>query len=311
VRQLKLRALLLAAVALAPVLAAAQSLLVTVSTDKPSYTPGEQVVVSGYVLLDGTPVGGALVAIQVSDPSGNPIVSRTRSTDSSGAYSVAFNLPLNAQEGTYTVYASASYQGHTASNSDTFQVTAHPTPTFDRICELFSMDTVVVVGDRAHPSDVIGATLFGWALGHEGVPRPEARLDTNLTAEQEEYWNMIIAGGPAVNEQAVRFVGEFGVQFSFVGNILIVSVEGLTITYDISKKGSEDIAIVILGEHQGRHVLLICGYYWYGTNAAFLYMSDPARWQEHSGEHILLLRWVDQNGNHLPDPEETTVEASK
>jgi len=114
---------LLAIAAAAPVqLAYSSTLTVTVFTDKPSYIIAENITVYGNLAYDGSPVPNWPVGLEIQDPTGTSVVTRTPQTDVSGTYSLAFKLPADAQLGTYTVYVSSGYKGETATNNATFEV---------------------------------------------------------------------------------------------------------------------------------------------------------------------------------------------
>ncbi|RLG52045.1 MAG: hypothetical protein DRN99_07940, partial [Thermoproteota archaeon] len=95
----------------------------TVAPGSPTYSCGSVVTLTACLTCDSTPIEGVTVAFQVNDPNGNPIASRTGVTDESGCTTVSFTLPATAPEGTYTVYATASYGGQTYQDQATFQVT--------------------------------------------------------------------------------------------------------------------------------------------------------------------------------------------
>uniref|UniRef100_A0A7J3I6Y9 Carboxypeptidase regulatory-like domain-containing protein n=1 Tax=Ignisphaera aggregans TaxID=334771 RepID=A0A7J3I6Y9_9CREN len=91
---------LLVAAAIAPVVGQA----LTVSTDKPTYIPGETVVVSG------TAPAGSWVGIAVVSPAGKEVDYRMVQADAAGRYTVSIKLPSKLPyadwiAGEYTVYA--------------------------------------------------------------------------------------------------------------------------------------------------------------------------------------------------------------
>jgi hypothetical protein len=63
------------------------------------------------------------VALEIQDPLGTPIVTRTLQTDINGTYTFTFTSAPTAMLGTYTAYAGASYKGDTATANATFQLT--------------------------------------------------------------------------------------------------------------------------------------------------------------------------------------------
>jgi parallel beta-helix repeat protein len=98
------------------------TLALTVFTTKPSYFIADDITVYGILTYNGSPVPSWPVAIEIQDPLGTPVVTRTAQTNTSGTYILTFKLPTNARLGTYAVYVSAGYKGETAANSTTFVI---------------------------------------------------------------------------------------------------------------------------------------------------------------------------------------------
>ena len=108
-------------------------LSITVSTDKPRYTPGETVSISGEVRDNQSkPILGAEVSIQVNDPGNNIVQVQLLSSDQSGSYAEALSLPANSPIGQFIVYATASKLGYSNGQSQVrFSVLVQTsTPTF-------------------------------------------------------------------------------------------------------------------------------------------------------------------------------------
>jgi hypothetical protein len=92
-----------------PLASSQSTLTATVSADRAQYSPGEQVTISGTVRdSQGNPVLGAQVSIQVNDPSNNFANVQSVLTDQTGAYQDQFTLRVDAPQGQYTVYVTAS-----------------------------------------------------------------------------------------------------------------------------------------------------------------------------------------------------------
>lgn len=90
----------------------------SVQTDSSTYGSGQMVTLS-------TKTGSnSNVAVSVIDPSGNNILTRTVSTDSSGFGQIQFKVSDNARTGSYKVSASASINGVTVNDSASFSVTS-------------------------------------------------------------------------------------------------------------------------------------------------------------------------------------------
>ena len=92
------------------------SLLLT--NDQEYYAYGD--VVTLQVALPGLSLQN--IAIVVSDPTGNDIVSRTVTTDENGTGEIQFKIPSNFQTGVYRDIATALVDGQNYTNSTTFNV---------------------------------------------------------------------------------------------------------------------------------------------------------------------------------------------
>jgi hypothetical protein len=91
----------------------ANQLSVTVSTDKPSYDPGEAVLITGRVLdqsLNG--VALASVSIQVNNSSGNAIHVGWILSNAHGYYEDQFIAQNQSMNGGYSIYVTASKPGY-------------------------------------------------------------------------------------------------------------------------------------------------------------------------------------------------------
>lgn len=108
-----------------PAASSAGSLSITVATNKPQYSPGDVVSVSGKVQdSQSNAVAGAIISIQINNP---PAYVQTANSDSSGAYSVSFTLAPTSTSGQYTVYVTATSPGYTNGQSQTqFTVAGQP-----------------------------------------------------------------------------------------------------------------------------------------------------------------------------------------
>lgn len=96
----------------------ANQLSVTVSTDKPSYDPGETVLITGRVLdqsLNGVTL--ASVSIQVNDPSGNAIHVGWILSMTDGYYEDQFIAQDDSMNGGYSIYVTASKPGYVDSTA--------------------------------------------------------------------------------------------------------------------------------------------------------------------------------------------------
>jgi uncharacterized protein YfaS (alpha-2-macroglobulin family) len=100
----------------------ASSLTITVQTDKQDYNLYEDVVIYGLILYDGTPLPNITVAVEVRDPTASPIVTRSIQTNSSGAYTISFELQEGALPGNYSVHVSCALNQENAFNTTTFKL---------------------------------------------------------------------------------------------------------------------------------------------------------------------------------------------
>jgi hypothetical protein len=114
---------------LLPSVASQPALSISVSTEKPQYSPGDSVSIFGTVKDNqGNPISGATVSIQVNDPNSNTIHIQLVFSDSSGAFVDSLTLPTDAARGQYTVYASATKAGYSNGLSQTqFSILAQTT----------------------------------------------------------------------------------------------------------------------------------------------------------------------------------------
>jgi predicted secreted protein with PEFG-CTERM motif len=121
-----LMAILLASVASVALVGVANAQTkLTLKTDKPSYTTGDEITVTGN--LNATSINQPLL-IQVFDPDHNFIRSDTTTAAADGSYSYTFKTggPLMAKTGTYTI--AVTYKG-TTKQETTFDFTSTGVPT--------------------------------------------------------------------------------------------------------------------------------------------------------------------------------------
>jgi hypothetical protein len=136
--------------------------VLAMSTGRSSYKLEETVDVFGNASHGIVPAAGALVAVEVQDPSGTPIVVRALETDADGFYTLSFRLPEASPTGIHVAYASAAYENQSVSASTMFEVTKE-----------LKAD---INGDGA--VNIIDITLVAMAWGtHPGDPRWDPRCD--------------------------------------------------------------------------------------------------------------------------------------
>ena len=88
---------------------------ITVETNSESFGQGQPVMVTGNA-------DGGSVIIQVKDPSGQPILLRTITTDSNGNFELKFKIPPTAGLGQYRVVTTTVVDGIPAIATATFEV---------------------------------------------------------------------------------------------------------------------------------------------------------------------------------------------
>jgi hypothetical protein len=95
----------------------------SVATDLPSYHHGETATISATLRGYGQ---GENVAITVSNPSGDIVVSRTVVTDNNGIAETQFKIPDSYVDGTYQVVATVDAGGITYKDSTQFSIEQNP-----------------------------------------------------------------------------------------------------------------------------------------------------------------------------------------
>ncbi|MBU6999100.1 MAG: hypothetical protein HXS42_15750, partial [Theionarchaea archaeon] len=109
--------------------------------------------------------------------------------------------------------------------------------TFHTLASLFRKNSYLIVGEKAETPDVLGAANLSYALAWGGCQEnPESRTDMLLTNEEHDTGNLIVVGGPAVNEIAVelgrllRITYEYNINESFK-----INAESQSIYLDLEK----------------------------------------------------------------------------
>jgi len=103
---------------------ASSQLVVTVTTNKPSYTKGSYVIISVRVTDgNGSPISGASVEVRVYYPGSTVYQKFTGNTNTSGYFTAYFRTSYSMPVGTYTVTATATKTGYlSGSGSTTFRL---------------------------------------------------------------------------------------------------------------------------------------------------------------------------------------------
>jgi len=137
-------------------------LSLSISTNKTSYFAKQGIRVDGQLMSNYSSMNARLVAIEVMDPAGETIITRTVQTQSDGNFSLCFGLPAITTLGNYTAKASFSQLGKVA--------------TADAIFEL-----VTIVGDlnRDWVVDIFDIVIVAREFSHPPPPIVDPRADTN------------------------------------------------------------------------------------------------------------------------------------
>jgi hypothetical protein len=179
--------------------------------------------------------------------------------------------------------------------------------TFGLIAEKFDRNTFFVAGNDAYCTDVLGSAKIAFGLGRGGAPEnPEGRTDSILTAAEHDAGNLIIMGGPAINPLAVEFDPAFDITYVYIETVSFeILCEGQSIYLDLNNYPGEDVGIVYIGQHGPRTVMLVWGYGWEGTYAGSAFIGDLSNW---TGHHLVMVRWLDGNGDFLVQEGEIIAE---
>lgn len=80
----------------------------TVAVDKAHYFKEETVAISGTVMDGSSPVVGESVGFAIQPPTGDAYIVPPTTTDSGGAFTASWVIPLDAESGTYTLTAAGA-----------------------------------------------------------------------------------------------------------------------------------------------------------------------------------------------------------
>jgi len=169
-----------------------------VVTDRSSYSAGDTVTIR----VSGTG-GSENVAVSVTAPNGNILLTRTVTTNTIGTGSVDFSLSNSASSGTYTVDGTVNISGTTLTSSDSFNVSQvivfggfdegitivsvtptdqQGTPVSSFSADSLSFVSVVVSTDSPTPA-LVTVNMFDASLTPIGI----ASFSTTITFGQSEF----------------------------------------------------------------------------------------------------------------------------
>jgi len=130
-RQVVVVALMALVIGLASVkIGQSNNITIDITTNKSTYTPGEDVIVTVIVKKDGEPYANCLVGFEVKDPRGGGFPLPPEYTDASGKVVKSFKLSPSVPLGEWTIIATISGIEYSYRGSCTFVVTKpQPPPT--------------------------------------------------------------------------------------------------------------------------------------------------------------------------------------
>jgi hypothetical protein len=172
------------------------TLTLSVFTTKPSYLIADDITVYGILTYNDSPVPNWPVAIEVQDPLGTPVVTRTAQTNTSGTYAVTFKLPTNAELGTYTAYISSGYKGETATNNTTFEVipirdiaVTNAASSKTVVGQGYSVNVTVIVDNQGEPTETFNVTVY---CNETAITLPSGENYTTVALASGESTSVVI-----------------------------------------------------------------------------------------------------------------------
>jgi hypothetical protein len=248
-------------------------------------------------------IGAAEYRIQVStDPNFSSLEVNTYTSSSD------YSTTLSAGPHYWRVQSSRTDRDYESPWSETWEL--HIIDGFSSLGTLFNTYTFFVAGDAAYCTDVLGAAKISYGLALGGVSEnPEGRTETFLTPSEHDTGNLIPVGGPAVSPIADEFDSIFDITYNYNPGVSFeIFCEGESIFLDLTHCPDEDTCIVYLGVHNSRNIMLVWGFDWRGTYAGSVLIGDTATWGVYPDAHMFLLRWIDSNGDLIPQIPEIIVE---
>jgi len=157
---------------------------------------------------------------------------------------------------------------------------------------LFDSNSFYVVGDNAYCTDVLGTAQISYGLAQGGsLQSPEGRTDMILTRQERDTGNLIIVGGPGINEAAQEFGGYLGISYDRTPHTsFTIHCERKSIYLDSTHYPYEDVCIIYVGEFSSRNVMLVWGYGWQGTYAGSVFLRDPGNWEKERKQSLYIYR---------------------
>jgi len=125
-------------------------LSLSISTNKTSYFATQGIGINGQLTFNALPLLARLLAVEIRNPAGDTIVTRTVETQDAGSFNLGFRLPPNTQLGNYTASASFSLLGQSVTAEAVFELVKFTGDlNRDWIVDIF--DIVIVALEFGHP----------------------------------------------------------------------------------------------------------------------------------------------------------------
>lgn len=280
---------------------AAASYEFTVTTDKESYSPGSEVLISGSLKKDGTPLFGAALSIVVADSSNNYIWVDQAITDSSGLSTSTFKLNPDAKVGTYQVMIGTDADGATLNAQTTFVVQGGSGDTTPPTSQLSAPQPNAVLTS-------LPILVSGSAQDDVAVLKVEVSIDNGATwqlAAGANNWSFVWRQ-PANGAYTLRSRAT-----DTAGNVETPAA-GIQVTVNVSQPPAPDTTpppIVILFPTSGailsRQLLTVVGQTELGAQVSVSGKTAEvdesgyftANLMLNEGENTLLCKATDQSGN--------------
>jgi hypothetical protein len=137
-------------------------LSLSISTNKTSYFATQGIGINGQLTFNALPLLARLLAVEIMNPAGETIVTRTVETQEYGSFNLGFRLPPNTQLGNYTASASFSLLGQSVTAEAVFEL-------------------VKITGDlnRDWTVDIFDIVIVALEFGHPPPPIVDPRADVN------------------------------------------------------------------------------------------------------------------------------------
>ncbi len=125
-------------------------------------------------------------------------------------------------------------------------------------------------------------------------------LEARKAGDELPDGNIIILGGPKANELAARLNEELGIVVDIDGSKGIIKLGDRVWRFQV-EYGRSDYALVTSLERSGRRIVLGEGLTRFGTRVAAIKIAEGGI------DGVIIVRWMDDNGNGEVDPEEVEV----